>query len=75
MPTTDISANGLVINKLSKAQYDAIQNPSDTELYLVPDEIDNAPTSGSNNPVKSGGVEINKIIWYSIQPTMLLQIK
>ena len=56
MPTTDISANGLVINKLSKAQYDAIQNPSDTELYLVPDEIDNAPTSGSNNPVKSGGV-------------------
>lgn len=56
MPTTDIYANGLVINKLSKAQYDAIQNPSDTELYLVPDEIDNAPTSGSNNPVKSGGV-------------------
>lgn len=56
MPTTDIYANGLVINKLSKAQYDAIQNPSDTELYLVPDEIDNEPTSGSNNPVKSGGV-------------------
>lgn len=56
MPTTDISTSGLVINKLSKAQYDAIQNPSDTELYLVPDEIDNAPTSGSNNPVKSGGV-------------------
>ena len=55
MPT-DTTVNNLVINKLTKAQYDAIQNPSDTELYLVPDVIDTTPTSGSNNMVTSGGV-------------------
>lgn len=55
MPT-DTTVNTLVINKLTKAQYDEIQNPSPTELYLVPDEIDNVPTSGSDNPVKSGGI-------------------
>lgn len=53
---TDTTVNNLIINKLTKAQYDAIASPSDTELYLVPDEIDNVPTSGSDNPVKSGGV-------------------
>lgn len=55
MPT-DTTVNNLVINKLTKAQYDAIQNPSDTEIYLVPDVIDTAPTSGSDNLVTSGGV-------------------
>ena len=53
---TDTTVNSLVINKLTKAQYDAIQTKSETELYLVPDEIDSTPTSGSDNPVKSGGV-------------------
>ena len=53
---TDTSVNNLVINKLTKAQYDAIQSPSATELYLVPDEVDTAPTSGSSNCVTSGGV-------------------
>ena len=55
MPT-DITVNNLVINKLTKAQYEAIQNPSETELYLVPDEIDTTPTSGSDNLVSSDGV-------------------
>ena len=55
MPT-DTNVNSLVINKLTKAQYDAIQSPSETELYLVEEEIDNTPTSGSENPVSSGGV-------------------
>lgn len=55
MPT-DTTVNNLVINKLTKAQYDAIQSPSDTEIYLVPDVIDTAPTSGSDNMVTSGGV-------------------
>lgn len=53
---TDTTVNNLIINKLTKAQYETIASPSDTELYLVPDEIDNVPTSGSDNPVKSGGV-------------------
>jgi hypothetical protein len=55
MPT-DTNVNGLVINKLTIAQYDAIQNPSETELYLVEEDIDTTPTSGSKNPVTSGGV-------------------
>lgn len=55
MPT-DTNINNLVINKLTKAQYDAIQSPSETELYLVEEDIDNTPTSGSENPVTSGGV-------------------
>ena len=55
MPT-DTNVNSLVINKLTKAQYDAIQNPSETELYLVEESIDTTPTSGSDNLVTSGGV-------------------
>lgn len=55
MPT-DTNVNSLVINKLTKAQYDAIQSPSETELYLVEEDIDTTPTSGSENPVTSGGV-------------------
>lgn len=41
MPTpeyTDMITPTLVINKLTKAQYETIANPSDTELYLVPDD-------------------------------------
>ena len=55
MPT-DTNVNSLVINKLTKAQYDDIQSPSETELYLVEESIDTTPTSGSDNPVTSGGV-------------------
>lgn len=36
---TDKKVDNLIINKLTKAQYDAIQEKSDTELYLVPDDI------------------------------------
>lgn len=53
---TDTSVNNLIINKLTKAQYDSIQTKSNTELYLVPDIIDAVPTSGSSNTVASGGV-------------------
>lgn len=53
---TDTIVNNLVINKLTRAQYNEIENPSDTELYLIPDEIDDTPTSGSDNPITSDGV-------------------
>lgn len=52
MPT-DTNVNSLVINKLTKAQYDAIQSPSETELYLVEEETEKEdetiiePTSAS----------------------------
>ena len=55
MPTST-TVDNLKINKLTKAQYDDIQNPSETELYLVEESIDTAPTNGSDNPVSSGGV-------------------
>lgn len=55
MPT-DTNVDSLVINKLTKAQYDDIQSPSETELYLVEESIDTTPTNGSDNPVSSGGV-------------------
>lgn len=54
---TDINVSQLIINKLTKAQYDALPSKSETELYLVPDEIDNTPTSGSTNPVTSDGIK------------------
>ena len=53
---TDTTVNNLVINVLSKAQYNAIENKSETELYLVPDEIDTVPTNLSENPITSGAV-------------------
>jgi hypothetical protein len=55
MPT-DTKVNDLKINVLSEAQYEQIQSPSNTELYLVPEIIDTTPTSGSTNPITSGGV-------------------
>ena len=54
--STSTTVSSLKIHTLTKAQYDEIQNPSDTELYLVPDTIDSSPTSNSDNPVSSGGV-------------------
>lgn len=53
---TDTSVSNLVINKMTKAQYESLTNPSTTELYLVPDEMDTTPTSGSTNPVTSSGI-------------------
>ena len=55
MPT-DTQVNDLKINVLSEAQYEQIQSPSTTELYLVPETVDTTPTSGSTNPITSGGV-------------------
>ena len=54
--TTDVQANDMILNVLTKAQYDDIQNPSETELYLVEESIDTTPTSGSDNPISSDAV-------------------
>ena len=37
MTTTDTSVNDLIINQLTQEQYEAIDTPSDTELYFVTD--------------------------------------
>lgn len=55
MPT-DTQVNDLKINVLSEAQYEQIQSPSSTELYLVPEVVDTTPTSESTNTITSGGV-------------------
>lgn len=39
----DVRTPELVINKLTKQQYENIQNPSDTELYLVPEDEEHKP--------------------------------
>ena len=38
--STDTRTPKLIINDLTKEQFEAIANPSDTELYLVPDDTD-----------------------------------
>jgi hypothetical protein len=39
----DVRTPELVINKLTKQQYENIQNPSDTEMYLVPEDEEHKP--------------------------------
>ena len=43
MSYTDTTTSQLVINKLTKQQYEDIQNPSDTELFLVPEDEEHKP--------------------------------
>ena len=38
MATTDTKTSSLIINKLTKAQYDSIADPQDTELYFISDD-------------------------------------
>lgn len=56
MPTTDIQVSNLKINVLTEEQYEQIQNPSNTELYLVPEVVDTVPTEDSTNTITSGAV-------------------
>ena len=53
---TDTNVNQLIINKLTKQEYDNLQQVSDTELYLVEEQVDSTVTQGSTNPVQSGAV-------------------
>lgn len=55
MPT-DTQVNSLTINILTEAQYEQIQSPSSTELYLVPEIVDTVPTQDSPNTITSGAV-------------------
>lgn len=48
--------NQLIVNKLSREQYEALNNPSDSELYIIQEHFDNTPTQGSNHLVKSGPI-------------------
>lgn len=46
---TDTKVNNLIINKLTKAQYDGLAQKSETELYLVPDTAQELPTVTTAN--------------------------
>lgn len=53
---TDTNVNQLVINKMTKQEYDNLSQVSETELYLVEEQVDSTVTQGSTNPVQSGAV-------------------
>ena len=52
MPYTDTTVRNLVINVLTKNQYDGL-TPSDSELYLITDDYNGLPsvTSSDNGKV------------------------
>ena len=52
MTTTDTAVQNLIINKLTKEQYESIQNPNATELYLVPDTGEEFVPSQTDNSGK-----------------------
>ena len=52
----DTNVNQLVINKLTKQEYDNLQQVSENELWLVEEQVDSTVTQGSTNPVQSGAV-------------------
>ena len=58
MATThqDTNVNQLVINKMTKQEYDNLSQVSENELYLVEEQVDSTVTQGSTNPVQSGAV-------------------
>ena len=39
MTTSDTQVSNLIINRLTKAQYEAIQSPSPNEIYIITDEV------------------------------------
>ena len=47
--STDTNVNQLIINTLSKTQFDAIESPSPTELYFVEEPVD--PTYAADSTV------------------------
>lgn len=53
---SDTNVNQLIINKMTKQEYDNLPQTSDTELYLVEEQVDSVVTQGSTNPVQSGAV-------------------
>lgn len=53
---TDTNVNQLIINKLTKQEYNNLPQISDTELYLVEEQVDSVVTQNSTNPVQSGAV-------------------
>lgn len=60
---TDTNLNQLVINKLTRAQYEAAKNAGqtvNTELYMITDDesitVDSTVIAGSSNPVSGNAV-------------------
>lgn len=68
MPTTTDVSN-LVINKLTKAQYENIPAPSDTELYFVTDDILDIESGGTGADTAIGARENLRITTGTVAPT------
>ena len=52
----DTAVNQLIINKCTIEEYNAMPSHSNTELYIVPEQLDTVVTQNSTNPVTSGAV-------------------
>lgn len=52
----DTAVNQLIINRLTKQEFDNLPSYSNTELYIVPEQLDSVVTQNSTNPVQSGAV-------------------
>ena len=72
----DTAVSQLVINQLSKEQYDALLQPSTTQLYLVPDtsleyDLSNVPQSGKNTAMSWDQVDYSAGIDFLAPATTL----
>lgn len=54
----DTNVQNLIINRLTKAQYESIANPSDTELYLIPDDSSGGGTSRNIGEIVSSAIPL-----------------
>ena len=75
--STSTNVSEFKINILTKAQYQGIDTPSNTELYFVSDEPDQA-VDFINLETISGSQELESNKWYSAVPngnlTFVLQL-
>ncbi len=59
MPYTDTPVKKLIVNVLTEEQYSGIENPSDSELYLITDDAAVSAGTGLSATVSSGTTTIN----------------
>lgn len=61
MATTDRTVNNLVMNVLTRAQYNSIASPSASELYFITDDKINVSDLTGMLPVTNGGTGVSAI--------------
>lgn len=59
MPYTDTSLDNLIINILTNQEYNSISSPSDSELYLITDDIPVSAGTGLSSTILNNTTIIN----------------